>query len=96
MLHQTQLEVVPVEALELYDWDGQEPVLDGCYYPEGVRGNEDQIFFLTVLREDHQVLDVFVMLLDMDVLPLMDDELEIDFDIRQLLHPLERTFLAVV
>ena len=90
VFEKAQLKVIPVETFEGYNWQDEEAAFHGCYGPERITRNEYEVLFQTILREHKEVLDPFVVILQVQILPLVDNKLEVDFDVRQLFHSLER------
>ena len=62
VLHQVQLKVSLVGALELNDWDGLESLLDRRHYSQRVRRHENNVVLLSILSQQIKVLDMDVVL----------------------------------
>jgi hypothetical protein len=93
VLNETQLVIISIETLELNDRNGQEAILNGSHNPKRITGDEDQIVLGPIFVKYQQVFNVLIIFLNVNVLLLMDDELEVNFHVRQLFHSLERAFV---
>ena len=97
MLQQTKLIVIPIKVLERYNRNGVKATFQCCNNSECIAWNEDQVVFPSILCQYKQVFNVFIVVFQIYVLLLMDDELEVNLDLRQVLDsPLELTLVGFV
>lgn len=89
VLDQVQLEVVPRCALVMHHGDREAALVKGVDYSEWVAGKHDDFVERAVLGDDLPVFNEAVVLLQLDELPLVDDELEVHLNRGRLLLAVE-------
>ena len=83
------MDIIAIKALILYHRYNKESRLHGSHDPERIAREEDQVFFESILSQDHKIFYPLVLILKEDILPLMDQELKIYLYGGQLLDSIE-------